>query len=297
MQTRAPAQAGGGGGGGWMKTGAAARDQSTAEVARQRDLQAKRNQPRAFRFWVGVGQQREFIILDREPGPCFYEHQLQNPRTQKWDIHEACPKEWEPCPICDGVAGGKDSYYVMMLTCIELQEWTDKHGVTHPYSVRLLPVKAESQGFFLRQFDRYGSLRGMRLLMARDTKQSASIGSAEFVDRLTDEEIIQHFGHPPVVAQDGRVIKQANADCHPLDYSKLFRKPSAADLRARYGGSAPAGSRQEQDDVWGGHTPGQHGHAHSHAHDDGFDDSIPPATSEDAADGVDWGEPGAPTGS
>ena len=282
-QARLPSQAPTppGGGGGWMKSGADARSRSEAELARQRDAAAKRNAPRAFRFWTGVGQQREIVILDTHPGPCFYEHQLQNMRTGKWDIHEACPKEWEPCPLCDGAAGGKESYYVMMLTCVELAEWTDKHGTVHPYSVRLLPVKAEQQGFFLRQYDRHGSLRGLRLLMTRDTKQSAAIGMPEFIEMVPAENIVASFGHGEMRAQDGRVIKQANADCHPLDYGKLFRKPSGADLRTRYGGVAPAGSQQDIDAAWEAREPEPH--THDHANDAGGS----------AADDVNWDEPGS----
>jgi hypothetical protein len=250
-------------GGGWMKTGAQARQQTEAEMQRQRDAAEKRGQPRLLRFRLKTPESREIVVLDREPGPCFYEHQLQNPRTGKWDIFETCPKEWEPCPICDGAAGGKESYYVMMLTIIDTTPWSNKDGMSFPHSQMLLPVKAEQQGFFLRQFDRRKSLRGMKLLMSRDTGKSASIGMPEFVEMLSEEQIIASFGHEQVTGNDGRVFKQKNADCFPMSYDKLFKKPSGEDLRRRYGGLAPAGSRQEEEDAWGGHDAGQNGDAGS----------------------------------
>jgi hypothetical protein len=87
-----------------------------------------------YRFWLPVGKQVEGVVLDTELGPCFYEHQLQNPRTGKWDIYEGCPKEYEHCPLCDGVAGGKESYYVMMLTVMVLDPYINKQGVTVPHA-------------------------------------------------------------------------------------------------------------------------------------------------------------------
>lgn len=241
------------GGAGWMKTGVAARQQTDQELARQREAAERRANGlyMPFRFRVGEGESREVVILDSELGPCFYEHNLQSPKDGKWNIFETCPKEWEPCPLCSGTAGGKESYYVMMLTCIDLTPWQKKDGTVVPYSKFLLPVKAQGQGFFIRQLDRHGTLRGLKLLMTRDTRQTASIGTPEFVEKHTEEDILASFGHPPVTAQDGKVIKQANADCFPFEYEKLFKKPSAEDLRRRYGGIAPAGSRQELEDEWG----------------------------------------------
>lgn len=252
----------------WMKTGASARAISTQELQRQREAQERRNSGlyMPFRFYAKAGEQREIILLDTHPGPCFFEHQLLNPRTNRWDIHETCPKEWEPCPLCDGVAGGKESYYVMMLSCIDLTPWVNKKGETVPHSKFLLPVKVQQHGFFLRQYERNAvfdpagnyvsgsGLRGLHLLMARDNQQSASIGNPEFMEKHSEEEIIASFGHPAVVAQDGKVLKPENADCFPYEYAKLFPKPTAEALRKRYGGMAPAGSKQEATDEWADDT-------------------------------------------
>lgn len=251
---------GGGRAGGWMAKGDAARQKQEQEQAAQQAAAERRANGlyMPFRFWVPVGEQREIVVLDAEPGPCFYEHQLQNPRNGKWDIHEACPKEWEPCPLCDTQ---KDSYYVMMLTVMDLTPYTKKNGEVVNHSRKLLAVKTQQQPFFLRQFDRHGTLRGLQLLMARDNRQTAGIGNPEFVALHSEEDIMSSFGHDQVVSQDGKVLKEANSDCFALQYEQLFTQPSAEDLRARYGGTAPAGSASDINNEWsnGGGNGGGYG--------------------------------------
>lgn len=239
-----PAQSGGG----WMKTGAAATQVSQQEIKRQQERANGQFMP--FRFWTGIGESKEVVVLDAQLGPCFFEHNLQD-RQGKWNVFETCPKEWEPCPLCEGTAGAKDSYYVMMLTVMDLTPYTNQKNVVIPHSRKLMPAKAGLHPFFMRQLERHGTLRGMQLLMSRDTKQTHAIGNPEFVELHSEDDIIAAFGHDPVVAQDGKVLKAKNADCFPFDYDKLFKKPSAVDLRNRYGGNNPAGSRQEEADVWG----------------------------------------------
>ena len=141
-------------------------------------------------------------------GPFIYEHNLRNPRTGKYDIYEACPKEWENCPVCAGEGTGdradgwgRDSGYIMFLTAMDLTPYTKKDGTVVNFSRKLLPVKAAQQGFYLRQFDKYGSLRGLQLLMTRDTKDSPQIGNAEYIERHSEQEILASFGHPPVLVR------------------------------------------------------------------------------------------------
>jgi hypothetical protein len=232
----------------WMKTGAGAREAVSKELEQQQDKERKRAEGiyMPYRFWLPVGKQVEVVVLDAEPGPCFYEHQLQNPQSGKWDTYESCPKEFDLCPLCDGTAGGKDSYYIMLLTVIVLDPYVNSKGITVPHSRKLLAVKSAEQPFFLRQFDRDGSLRGLHLLMTRDTKNMANHGRPEFIAKHSEEDVMASFGHAAVTAQDGKVLKQANADCFAFPYGRIFTKPSGEDLRRRYGGTAPIGSRQER---------------------------------------------------
>jgi hypothetical protein len=180
-------------------------------------------------------------VLDVQLGPFFYEHQMKNPRTQKFDTYESCPKEWEVCPICES---DKESYYVMMLSVVDMRPFTKSDGTQIRFSRKLLPVKAAQHGFFMRQFDRAQTLRGMHLLMTRDSQQALSIGNPEFVEMVDEAALLAEFGGPEQKDQQGNVIKAMNADCFPFNYGQLFHKPSAEDLRVRYGGTAPAGSAQ-----------------------------------------------------
>jgi hypothetical protein len=281
-----------------MMTGGAARAAQEAEIIRQKEADERRASGvyMPFRFYMKYPETKEIIVLDAQPGPCFYEHSLKNPRTDRWDITELCPKTFEPCPICSGEVkmegAGKESYYVMMLTVMDMTPYfkNDKRPgaeagakIEVPYSRKLLAVKAADQGFFIRQFDRKGTLRGMHLLMARDSKDVSSIGRPElqlgteenpdFNGFHSDEAIMDSFGSPEVKdTTSGKVIKQANVDCYAFDYGKLFSKPDGATLRKKYHvggvpGSASANSASLHD-----HS----GHSHaSGANTDVGDDDIP----------------------
>jgi len=236
-----------------MKQGEAAKELQAKEKAKNEEKERRRAAGIfvPYRFWIPAGKQVEIVILDDQPGPCFYEHQLKDPNSGKWDIYEGCPKEFEACPLCDGQAGGKDSYYVMMLSCVVLDPYVNKKGVTVQHSKKLLAVKVHDQPFFYRLAEREGTLRGAHLLMARQTKQDSNIGRPEHLQHHSEADIMTTFGHPEIKAQDGRLIKQANADCTPYPYDKIWSRPSGEDLRLRYGGAAPMGS---PDDLTGGST-------------------------------------------
>jgi hypothetical protein len=249
---------------GWMKRGSVARAVTEQEVERQQQRAEERARQRRlpFRYWLPVGGQGDIVILDHELGPCIYEHELENKANGRFEIHEACPKEWEPCPLCEGAAGGRPSNYIMFLTVIDMLPRTNRTtGVTIPHSRKLLAIKPSSHGFFYRLADRHGGdLRGVQLLMTRDTKQSPNHGNPEEVAKHSEEVLVASFGHDEVKDQQGKVIKARNADLEVIPYDELFVRPSAADLRARYGGTAPIGSRAANaadDDGWGAHDPGR----------------------------------------
>ena len=72
------------------------------------------------------------------------------------------------------------------------------------------------------------------------------------VEMHSEDDILESFGHEEVKNDQGKVIKAANQDCFPVEYEKLFKQPSAADIRTRYNlGAAPAGSRAARKDEWG----------------------------------------------
>lgn len=259
----------------WGHSGAEARARAETEIRRQQEAAQRRAAGIGFmphRFYCPTGTTRDIIVLDQEPAFAVYEHALQRPNSTRYDVFESCPKEFDACPLCQGGSGarGKESYYVLFLTVIDLTPYTSKAGTPDekevPWSRKLLPVKARDQSFFFRQHEFRGTLRGMHLLMARDTQESASIGRAEvfahdpdnseFRGWHSEEEIMASFGGPAVLDQQGKIIKPANADCFAYEYPLLFPKPSGDDLRRRHGGQPPAGSRAEGNQ-WGdrGDTP------------------------------------------
>lgn len=266
VRTRNPAPAGAPtgqtAGNDWMKRGSVARAVTEQEIerARQRADERARQRQLPFRYWLPTGAQGDLIILDRELGPAFFEHELENKTTGKFDIHEACPKEWEACPLCEGTAGGKPSIFTMFFTVIDMREYTNRQGVTIPHTRKLLAVKPQLHSFFHRMADRLnGNLRGVHLLMSRDSKQSPNTGTPEFQAQYGEDELIASFGNEEQRDNTGKVLKARNADLEVIPYAELFLRPSAADLRSRYGGVAPIGSRDAggSDDGWGGYDPGR----------------------------------------
>lgn len=234
---------------GWMKTGQVARATTDQAIQEQEIRREQRQRQRAlpYEFWMRTGEQRDIVILDAEPGPCFWEHNLQNPATGHYDIYELCPKEFDHCPLCEGVAGAKDSVYTMFLTVLDITPGQrDKEGRELPYRRKLLRVKQREHGFFYRTFDRHGTLRGVHLLMSRDNDTDPRHGRPEFVALYTEEQIVGAYSHDAIISQrDGRVIVEANGWLQPTDYEAVFEKPSGEALRRRYGGRAPVGSRAE----------------------------------------------------
>ncbi len=236
----------------WLHRGARAEEARTRELERQAQRREQGWIPR--RFWMPVGQQADIIILDSEPGPCFYEHNMKNPQDgDKRTLFEACPKEYDSCPLC---VQDKESYYVMFLSIIDMRPWTRKDGTVVEWTRKPLAVKSQQQPVFMRLFERHTNLRGIHLLMTRDSQQSFAIGQPEFVGAHTEEELVAAFSHEAGVGNDGRVLRQENADLYPFDYGRILQRNTGEELRRRYGGVVPAGSRQEVAGEWGGHDPG-----------------------------------------
>lgn len=273
---------------GWLKRGAQAKavlEQEQQDAARRKE-ERERNAGVPYRFYVEQNKSRELIILDTEPGPCRYEHGVKSAGSQFPDVFEACPKEFENCPICEGALGAAAgnnpvSSYVMLMTCIDLTPvYNDDGTVKRNYSYRLLVLKPQEHGFFHRYYEQNGTLRGLRLRMVRDGDKSPRSGRPEYVGHHTHEDIMASFAHPAIMSQQtpGKVVKPENAECFAIDYEAVLQPPSADYLRQKYRLSPPIGSRaynaqaggapiqgapaqsvhhgQQQDDNWAGHDPG-----------------------------------------
>ncbi|MCS6922266.1 MAG: hypothetical protein NZM07_10205 [Elioraea sp.] len=239
----------------WMQSGAAGRALSEQELARIREEQERRRLlgQMPFRYWLRPGEQGDVIVLDASlEDACFiYEHVLKNPKTGKWDVYEPCPREWEICPLCQAYG---ESTYTLFLSVLDLRPYQRRDGTVKEYSRKLLAVKPQQHGMFFRLADRHGRLRGIHLLMSRDSDKAPRIGVPEFVAIYDEATLTENFGHPAELDPTGKIVKPQNADLQPFDYGLLFRKPSAEDLRKRYGLPGPAGSREEIRQAWS--TPG-----------------------------------------
>lgn len=261
----------------WMNTDMSAMDRAFNEEARRREqaeVERKERIGKPYRYWIaakGPGKNGQYntgeghaIVVDRNLGPVFEEHEYYNPTTNETK-QETCPGRWEYCPICDVGVGDvhhwKRAYPVMFLTVIDLREvhFTkgDLAGESVPWTRKLLPVKQDHYGFFKRQFERYGTLRGLHLIMTRPTNKTIRTGQPEFDEIIPEAELQAEFGQAIVSPRTNKVLRPAGEDLIPFDYGRLFPKPSGAALVAKLGfGTLPAGSVQDNSRGWGT-PPGQ----------------------------------------
>lgn len=228
-----------------LKRGQAAQQARQQEGERQ--FQQSQNRMKPFRFWIPYkGNQdertRDFIILDSDIANCpiFYEHALPDPNTGRRTNYEMCIKEMGHCPLCEKFG---DSYYVQMISIIDLKPYTNRDGVQVNYSKKLLPVKYQLQEWFwntcANTFN--GNMRGAHIVSTRDANQrSHAIGSPNMV--VENGRLVQYS------EQD--LVSSFGEDAVPFNYEELFPTPSAEELRAQYGGLPPAGSQQEVVQAW-----------------------------------------------
>lgn len=212
----------------------------------ERDEQ-KREQKRALgyvpsRFWLPKGESRYIIILDdyfvaeedgQQSGVLVAEHDLVDSATGKRTNREVCLQSvGMDCPHCR--SGEKVSKRFIM-SCYEINEWTDKNGNTHPGGRRMLAIPANAKNIWLSLQDaatRAGhTMRGMLLLMQRGTEDTSfSIGEPimqennSLFDMLDWNDVVAEYGNPAVMSttQAGKVIKKENEDLDPIDYVRVF---------------------------------------------------------------------------
>lgn len=221
--------------------------------------------------------QADVIVLDSEMGPAFNLHRMMNPRTNRLDVFEPCPKEWDSCPLCPPT-GQYDSRWVQLVTFLNISGYTIKGGERAgeyvPMSVEMALVEVGQQPFFHAVVKEHGSLRGLHLTMTRNTKGDGDNGIPQFSNGVeavaepvfhSDEAIVKLLTDngrfkekrtkPSADYPEGEVI-DARPDwmAQPIDYSEFLHKPSGEDLRQRYQAqsSAPAGAHSgSEGGEWG----------------------------------------------
>lgn len=209
------------------------------ELERQR--QSTPRQP--FRYFIKPNTTGEYAIVDDEPTFFRYEHALQDPRSGRWTLFAPCVKEVADCPIC---ASGTDRYstYNMYLTVIDLVPYTTDDGDEIPWSKKLLVIPPRSQKRFVRLLEKEGSLRGLVVEVERAGNQTARIGEIIDVVEVFDEDTMLEYERTFV---DTKGEEHEIIGHEPFPYEELMPDMSLGALRRLVGGTAPAGSRADND--------------------------------------------------
>lgn len=204
------------------------------------------------RFWCAKGETKRLVILDDKISYAQAEHSVklyspENPKGE-WQT-ERCIAAVDACPICS--LPKHNPHDVVLLTVLDLTPWsyTDKEGnkVEKEFTKRELAIKTASFPLFQTlASSQGGELRGLVLDMTRGNgDKEAAIGVPTFVMKMTEEDLVETFGHDEIKNDEGRVVKQANQDIMPFDYDKVHEFPSRAELARKYGIAPRPGSVEE----------------------------------------------------
>ena len=296
--TRTPARGASGGASrpsGFVR-GDAGRARTDTELKRQKERSEQRraqaNKP--FRFYVPVGETRQFIICDDAPDFFLYEHALKDAEGRWGRMFCGCIKEFANCPVCR--TAERESYYAMALTIVDLTPFDTRDGDTVEFSRKLLIVKPQQQKKFLRFFQKEGTLRGALFETTRDGEKDATIGNdIEFLEFVPEKEMESY-----VRTWKDREGKKHTENCaEPYVYEEVFDEPTEEALLAIAGGDPVPGSRAANDRELGarssrssGDRPARRGRA---ADDDWEDaeDTRKFGRGKDADDAADDDEPPA----
>jgi hypothetical protein len=228
-------------------TGAAGRENVDTELkkAAARKEQRDRDRNKPFRFRMKEGEEgREIVILDDAPDFFMYEHTLQDPTTGWWNLHLSCCQIFDTCAVCESPAEGTNASYNMVLTALDLQEYTTRNKDVVPFSRKLYVVKSRQHKKFIRLYEKKGTLRGARFILARDGNKDPVIGSEIEFDGFMEEAELAEY----VREYTDREGKKHVEDCsQPFIYEDVFDEPDPELLRDNVPGGAPPpppGSRE-----------------------------------------------------
>ena len=167
-----------------------------------------------FRFRLKNDESARVIILDTYDNifSC-YEHNTQGPDGY-YNKYTVCTRELGHCPMCTST--GKEGYFALFFTVIDLRPYVNKEGKTIPYTKKLLCIKGSMQMHFKRLFERHNNqIRGMEIELYRtnDKKDAASGSSVDFVCMHTEQELAKY------VDKEGKPLTVVN-------YQQAFPMPT-----------------------------------------------------------------------
>lgn len=210
------------------RTGAIdARSRIQAEAARL-DAEKEQRKQRAgepHRFFVTVGEEREFVIIDEHITFMRREHVLQDGNGKYRNV-VPCTMEEEDCPVCAQFPD-RQSTLNLLLTVIDLTPFENSQGETIEWSKKLLVVKPGQHKIFTRWEDREQNLRGLIIRTARDNKTDFAIGNdMEIVGEMSEEDLLTY--ETSYENREGETIDVLGHE--PYDYEEIFPQLDAVEV-------------------------------------------------------------------
>lgn len=199
----------------------------------------QRKKYKPSKWFLKKGDKKELVILDAQFTYAMREHNVKG-ADGYWKQHR-CIGDYDACPVCS--LPDNRPYDLVLLTVLDLTSW-EKDGKTYEYTKRYMALK---KGDY-EKFDAIAKMQGLRgvvLEMERghEEKESAN-GKPTFLNKLTEDELIEAFGAPEKVYPSGFVL-QANNAIVAFDYDNIFTVPTRDELAAELGMAPRPGSKAE----------------------------------------------------
>jgi hypothetical protein len=209
----------------WVVMGADAASMMEQEKAKQAAREEESG--KLWRFALKPGKSAVVVFLDGfvkedEPqkgmlqAPFFREHTLKTSPT-RWENFVCLTMRDEPCPMCE--QSGRDGDLCAAFTVIDTSETKGKNGKTYKNQRRLFIAKQRTYQQLQKMASKLGGLRGLVVDISRTDDKVARVGDSFLVDeKLTDEEIVEHFGE---------------AAAEPTDWAEELKITEAEELVSR----------------------------------------------------------------
>lgn len=193
------------------------------------------------RWRLKKGETKTGVILDEVISYGHREHTRKNANGFFEQVR--CISDYDSCPVC-GLPDNRP-YDVVFLTILDLTPW-EKDGKTYEYTKRVIALKTNDyKAMQMIASTQNNNLRGVMLEFTRGygDKESAN-GVPKFLQKLTEEDLIEAFGSPEKKYDSGFVLPANNAII-PFNYKEIYEVPTHNELAAQIGAPARPGSREE----------------------------------------------------
>lgn len=199
----------------------------------------QRKKYKPSKFYLKKGDKKTLVIVDEQFTFAMREHNVKG-ADGFWKQHR-CINDYDACPAC-GLPDNRP-YDLAILTVLDLTPW-EKDGITHEFTKRYMALKKGDYEKFQTIAQMQG-LRGVVLEMERghEEKESAN-GKPTFINKLSEDDLIEAFGSPEKLYPSGFVLAANNAIV-AFDYANIFTVPTRDELAAELGMAPRPGSKAE----------------------------------------------------